>query len=247
MIDRNAITELVRRWSSPEERGQYLVVPTFATYPSNSLVQAYIEGGNDRFVVSDGGGAVRVLIGAGSMDGSGKKLLSDFTRGSDIKVDNSGWLYQAGVTLKELTSAISTVAEISRDAAIMLLRHFKPAPIADFRRDVAITLDKRFHDAVQRRGHLLGASNKMHTFDYLVKANDNILLALDAVTIDSASINAAVVAHMDVKATQRSDVRQLIVYDDEEKWKASDLSLLTIGAPTVAFSRFTNMLERLDI
>lgn len=61
MIGYDEIAEAVGFWNAPRRAGTYVIVPTFATYPSNSLVQAYIEGGIDRFVVSDGGGAVKTL------------------------------------------------------------------------------------------------------------------------------------------------------------------------------------------
>jgi hypothetical protein len=245
MIDRDSIAELVAQWTTPRHVGDYLIVPTFATYPSSSLVQVFISGGKDRFVVSDGGGAIRVLLGAGDLSGGGRRFLSGFIKGTDVRVNESGWMYLPTVTFDRLTSAISIVAEMSRDAAVALLKHFKPAINLDFRRDLAVTLDKRFHDTIQRKGHLLGASNKVHTFDYVIRANDNALLALDAVVNDASSVNAAVVAHMDVRAMHRSDLKQIIVYDDNEAWKASDLALLTVGAPAVAFSRFSNALDRI--
>jgi excisionase family DNA binding protein len=37
--------------------------------------------------------------------------------------------------VKNLTSAISIVAEASREAAVLLLKHFNPKPAIDFRRD----------------------------------------------------------------------------------------------------------------
>ncbi|MBW4092866.1 MAG: hypothetical protein HIU82_17450 [Proteobacteria bacterium] len=244
MSDWREVMDAVAQWAAPHEAGEFLVVPTYATYPSNSLVQAYVAGSKGTFIVSDGGGAIRVLLGAGGLGSGGKRLLSDFARGTDVKVNESGWLYIAGVTLGALTSAISAIAGASKDAAIVLLRKFNPTPAIDFRRDLALALDIRFRDAVQKHGHLPGASNKLHTFDYLVRANDNTLLALDAVVNDASSINAAVVAHMDVRATKRSDLKQFIIYDEDEDWSASDLALLTVGAPTVSFPHFAATLDR---
>jgi hypothetical protein len=33
-------------------------------------------------------------------------------------------------------------------------------------------------------------------------------------------------------------VRQFIVYDDLDDWPSSDLALLTIGAPSIGYSKF---------
>jgi hypothetical protein len=245
MINGDAIAQIVLEWGKPTLSGDRLIVPTFATYPSNSLVQAYVEGGRDRFVVSDGGGALKVVLGMGSASRTVHKLLSSFAKGTSVKVNSSGWIFLGGVTLKNLTSAISIVAEASREAAVLLLKHFNPKPAIDFRRDIEALLDIRFHDSVQKKGHLTGASNKLHSFDYLVRVNDNTLLALDAVVPDPSSINAAVVSHMDVKATRRLDVRQMIIYDDDDNWSAADLALLSIGAPSARFSSFSKALESL--
>jgi hypothetical protein len=64
------------------------------------------------------------------------------------------------------------------------------------------------------------------------------------VSPEASSINAAVVAHLDVKQANVPNVVRRIVYDDEEKWKAEDLSLLSVGAPVVPFSRAREVLKR---
>jgi len=244
MSDWGAVLEELSRWGAPVAAGEFLVVPTYAVYPSNSLVQAFIVGGKNHFVVSDGGGATDVLLGAGGWGVNGKKILSDFVKGTPLQVNGSGWLYAPGVVLKDIPSMVSAVTETSRDAAVTLLKHFKPKPAEDFRKDLAVSLDRRFKDAIQKRGHLPGASNKLHTFDYVIRANDNTILALDAVVNDVSSINAAVVAHMDVRATKRPNVRQFIIYDEDEAWSSADLALLNVGAPAVAFSHFYAALDR---
>jgi hypothetical protein len=132
MMGYDDITETLGAWNAPRRVGDYLIVPTFSTYPSNSLVQVYIEGCRDRFVVSDGGGAVKTLMGAGSLANSGKKVLSDFVRGNEIRLNPSGWLCLTNISLDGLTAAISVIAETSRDAAITLLKHFKPPRVADY-------------------------------------------------------------------------------------------------------------------
>ncbi len=218
--------------------GEYVVIPTFSVYPSNSLVQAFVSGGKSSFIVSDGGGAARTLTGAGAPSGVVAKLLKEFSKASGVKVNSEGWLYVSGVPLDGITSAMTLIIDATLDAAWSLLRRFKPAPIMDFRRDLDMALKVAFRSGMQKRGHLVGASNKVHTFDYLLQANDNVIIALDAVVRDASSVNAAVVAHLDVRATQRPDLRQFIIYDDMDDWDASDLALLTVGAPSIAYTKF---------
>jgi hypothetical protein len=245
MMNYDAVLEAVGAWNTPRVSGEFLIVPTFSTYPSNSLVQVYVEGGKETFVVSDGGGAIKTLVGAGYLGYGGVRLLSDIVRDDDVQVNGSGWIYSSGVVIKSLTSAITTVSEASRDAAFSAIRKFKPAPVIDFRHDLDLALQRHFRDAVKKHGHLLGASNKLHTFDYLIRANENNLIALDAVVPDSSSINAAVVAHMDLKAIRRPDVKQFIVYDSEQHWSSSDLALLSLGAPSVAYTSFYKIIDRI--
>jgi hypothetical protein len=67
------------------------------------------------------------------------------------------------------------------------------------------------------------------------------------VSPEASSINAAVVAHLDVKRANVPNVVRRIVYDDEEKWKAEDLSLLSVGAPVVPFSRAREVPKRVAV
>ncbi len=244
MTELHFISEAVNAWAAPRQVGPFVIVSTFSMYPSNSAVQAYIEGGAGHFVVSDGGGAIETLMGAGGHKVAGLKLLKDFARSADLKVNGSGWLYSAPTDKDALTSAISMVSETSRSAAEMLIRHFKPAAHSDFRKEVEATLEIRFRDALSRRAHFTGASNKTHTYDYAIRMGNGRVFLIDAVVPDAASVNAAVVAHMDLRSANRDDVEQAIVYDDNQEWKASDLALLSVGAPTIAYSKFETAMER---
>ncbi|MBF0332931.1 MAG: hypothetical protein HQL40_04675 [Alphaproteobacteria bacterium] len=244
MTDYGFIAGAVSAWSEPRQVGPYVVVPTFSMYPSNSVVQAYIEGGAGRFVVSDGGGAIDTLLGVGGYKVAGLKLLKDFARLRDLKINTSGWLCSAPAEKETLTSAISIVSDASRAAAEMLIKHFKPVSHSDFRKEIEASLELRFHESFSKRAHFPGASNKTHTYDYSIRLPNGGTFIIDAVVPDAGSINAAVVAHMDLRAANRDDVRQAIVYNDNQEWKSSDLALLSIGAPTIAYTKFETAMER---
>ncbi len=235
----------IANFTAPYADGNSLVVPTLNTYPSNSMVQVFVEGGKRSFVISDGGGAAKTLSEAGYLGHAGPRFLTDHVRGTDVSVSKAGWLYLAHVETEEVTGAITEIAEVSREASYALLRHFKPEVPFDFRSDLDIILDRHFRDALQRKAHLPGASNKLHTFDYLFRVRESIVVVLDAVLPDASSINSAVVSHMDVKASKSSKMHQFIVYDDKQAWKSADLALLSVGAPPVAFSMFPLTMERL--
>ncbi|RYH57420.1 MAG: hypothetical protein EON54_11845 [Alcaligenaceae bacterium] len=234
------VTEEVAAWTQPVQAGQRVIVPTFSTYPSNSVVQVFIEGGQDTFLVSDGGGAIGTLHGAGGggHDASPLRMLVLQARGKPFRVNKSGWIYMSPVSRAELTYAVGMVAEHSLRMAELLLRNFKPEPHHDFRQDLSLKFQLRFREAFTSGERLLGASNKLHKFDYVIRAAEHRTLVMDAVVPDSSSINAALVSHLDLKLSGQTGIRQAIIYDDHQDWKSSDLALLRVAAPPIAYSSF---------
>lgn len=248
MMDISFIERSINEWSKPLQMAEFAVVPTMLTYPSNSAVMIYVEGGRVSFLLSDGGGATDVLAGAGGHRVDGISLLRDFCRSTDFHVSPKGWIStEQPVSQSEFLGTLCTLAQHSKDAAAMLLRHFKPHRDSDFRQELEDELDRRFRNHLSKRGHLVGQSNKRQTFDFLLRLTGGRVLALDAVVPESGSINSALVAHMDVRAAGRRDVEQMIVYDDRENWKSSDLALLSMGVPPTAYSQISNVLERLVV
>jgi hypothetical protein len=92
---------------------------------------------------------------------------------------------------------------------------------------------------------IVGHSNKPHKFPNVLKLLGGKRLIVDPVANEASSINARVVANLDVKATEDPTLMQRIVYDDEDDWTPSDLNLLQVGAPVVAFSNVSEVIERL--
>jgi hypothetical protein len=70
-------------------------------------------------------------------------------------------------------------------------------------------------------------------------------LIIDAVAHDASSINARVVANLDIKSVGDPLIDQRIVYDDQEEWTPADLNLLQVGAPAIPFSRSEEVIYRL--
>ena len=68
---------------------------------------------------------------------------------------------------------------------------------------------------------------------------------MDAVSNDASSINARLVANLDVKATNDPMIDQRIVYDDAQRWTAADLNLLQVGATIVPFSQSKHVIPRI--
>ncbi|MCC6780114.1 MAG: hypothetical protein IT537_26355 [Hyphomicrobiales bacterium] len=71
-------------------------------------------------------------------------------------------------------------------------------------------------------------------------------MLVDPVINESSSINARVVANLDVKLLGDKKTKQFIIFDDSLKWSASDLNLLRVAqTPIVPFSRADQEFERL--
>jgi hypothetical protein len=140
--------------------------------------------------------------------------------------------------------AIAHVANAAKEAASWLYEHGGVRRRRDFRKLLDAFLAESFRDQVAET-RLFGASTKPHKFANVISFSNGRKLIVDAVANDPSSINARVVANLDVKANK--DLRgvvQRIVYDDHEKWSASDLNLLKVGATTVPFSRAREVIKR---
>jgi hypothetical protein len=126
-----------------------------------------------------------------------------------------------------------------------MFEHGKVKRTRDFKKLLAEFLIKRFDDRVVHGEFVIGHSNKPHKFANVVSLNGERKLIIDPVSNDSSSINARVVANLDVKANGNPNIIQRIIYDDEDDWSAADLNLLQVGATAVPFSRAGDVIERL--
>jgi hypothetical protein len=244
MTEISAISDVIRDWVTPQQEGRFVVVPTFALYPSNGAVQVFIDGDRNSFAVSDGGGAIEAVMQSGDFRADAKPALRSFASRFGLHVDRSGWIVASDVTREEVTSFVSIVADCSKQAAEYLIRRLRPTVGEDFRPALRAIIEERFHSGFQPEGFWPG-EHKSHRFDYLIRISPERVALIDAVRPDPSSINSAIVAHMDVARVANENVRQRIVFDDRLNWRSTDLALLRIGAPTVAFTSVSSVLDRL--
>ena len=104
-------------------------------------------------------------------------------------------------------------------------------------------LKKTFDERVTQ-AKIIGKSNKPHKFPNVISFANGRRLIIDPVANDPASINARVVANMDVRSINDPLLDQRIVYDDQDKWLPSDLNLLQVGATVVPFSMAPEVIQR---
>ena len=158
---------------------------------------------------------------------------------------HDGTIYSPKVPMRAIPAAILLVANASREVADWGVAHLHFHQTRNFRADLEALLGRYFHDNLKQDTSIIGQSNKPHRFVYVAYLSGDRKLLIDPVVNDASSINARLVSNLDVKLTNNPLITQLIVYDDQLKWNASDLKLLEMGAPTVPFSRAEPHIQRL--
>lgn len=239
-----ALQDSLMGWPSPKVIGSQIVVPTHCLYPSRKVVRVHIEGGDRTAIVSDGGGALDEMDSAGEYPYDAHRVLRSHLKRWNLSLDKKGWIFSPAVELRHVPSMVVIVANASVDAARALLTFAKPRK-RDFRIELDKMLHAKFDGALHPRHRLVGASNKSHEFDYVIDLGPNRRLVLDPVLPDANSINSTIVAHVDIANAKLGGIIQRIVYDDEDEWKSSDLSLLSVGATPLAFSQANAVIDRL--
>lgn len=219
-------------------------VQTQCLYPSNNGVFVVLRGGGNSFVVSDDGGALNEIRGSGIGLRPSDRQVRAVVAQQGLKV-RDGVIYAPPVSLEAAPAAILIVANASKEMADWGLDHLRFSVPRNFRADLTALLERRFHDNMKADQPVVGASNKPHKFGHVIYLPRNEKILVDPVVNDASSINARVVANLDVKMVGDRHTKQVIVYDDRLNWTASDLNLLKVGAPIVPFSRADEEIERL--
>lgn len=221
-------------------------VVTHCMYPSNGLVEVTVRGGVRTIVASDEGGAFGEALSAGIPVRDYSRMLTHLVKDQGLLM-KAGVIFTPQVPIEGAALSVLLVANASQEVARWLFDHTKVKRTRDFRVMLAEFLRRRFEDRLEHNAVIVGHSNKPHRFANMISFGDGRRLIVDPVTNEASSINARVVANLDVKARNDPALNQRIIYDDEERWAASDLNLLQVGAITVPFSRSHEVIERLAV
>lgn len=238
-----AVKDALNTVSFIQETGGGVRVATHCMYPSNGLVSVFVRGGENTFVVSDEGGAIRELTSSGvDLQHSSKSIYH--------LAASYGVIYRNGVisspmtTLNELPAAIIMVANSSKEVAAHLFNHTTIRRKRNFKELVHQFLSARFNGERVKAMEFVGESNKPHKFENVVVLDGERRLIVDPVVRDAASINARVVANFDIRSKNLPGIEQRIIYDDEDAWAPSDINLLTFGAKVIPFSKADSALQQ---
>jgi hypothetical protein len=244
MITMDVVRVALQGWPQPRLDGDTVVVPTFCLYPSNGIVNVYVDGREREFMVHDRGGAIEELHASVGMEAVPNSFIYGTARRRGVSVARQGSLFVKDVPVESLAAAISAVANASREVAGHLIDYYRLPPRRPLSDEVETILDTRFPSQWRKEEAIIGQSAKRHRFDYIVTMRRQRLL-LDLVKPDASSVNAAVVAHLDVEQASPREFVHRVIYDDREKWPSESLALLRVGAIPLALSAANDALARL--
>ena len=243
MITPDKVVEQLSRMIVASSTDDGVRVSTHVLYPSNAAVSVVVRGRKDAFLVSDEGGAVSNLGSSGNPAILSDRMIGTRIRTKGLRV-HGGSIMSPMVSLDDLPSTIMIVANASRTIADWGLASLPFVAPPNFRKDLLALLGRHFHDNLKNDEAVIGKSNKPHKFGHVIYLQSSHRLLIDPVVNDASSINARLVANLDVRMNEDPQTSQLIVFDDRSKWKSSDLKLLELGAQTLAFSHAEPKISR---
>ncbi len=240
---RSAVERSLVEMFPTEEVDGALRITTPCLYPSGGLVRVTVRGGARELIASDEGEALGEALSAGIVLPDAERLVRHFVKGKRLHM-RGGILSTDLFAPQDTAVAIAHVANAAKDLAEWLYDHGGIRRTNDFKKLLSAFLIDRFREQVTET-RLLGASQKTHKFPTVISFANGRKFIVDPVVNDPASINARVVANLDIKTKNDPRIEQRIVYDDTQPWTAADISLLQVGAKVVPFSRSKEVIERI--
>jgi hypothetical protein len=218
---------------------------THCLYPSHASVQVFVRGAGDSFYVSDGGGAIRDAETSGAVLGKSDTKFLKLIQKQGLVMKN-GVVGTEAIPIDMVPAAVLLVANASKEVADFIFSTWRVAKARDFKELVREYLVKEFPRFAVKEERLIGESHKPHAFESVVHLPSGRRLIVDPVLRDSNSINARVVANLDIHLAKLDGVMQRIVYNDADGWPANDLSVLDFSrVPRFAFSKANEALRPL--
>ncbi len=209
---------------------------THCIYPNNGFVKVAVLGAGDTYFVTDEGGAIREAEISGALIEKPDEKFHEKVKSQGLTM-RGAVIISPDVSLSDLPAAISMVANASQDIAESIFDDWKLARNRNFKGLLKHFLKSEFSEKSVHAQEIAGDSTKKHSFDTVVQFLNGSRLIVDAVLKDTRSINSRLVAHLDIKQAGHTNLRQAIIYDDEEEWSLADLNLLQVSkVPILPFS-----------
>lgn len=233
LMDRD-LCAIARSWPLCARDGSDHVITTHCQLPNGSLVKVRIRHSGDGWIASDGGAALDEAVASGierpAMGLTIRRILRD--KGLSF-VD--GRIETPRVGEESLFNAVVVIANTAREISeslIYLGSTFAEDTLENRARKILVS---RFHALVSAKPVILaGASEREHKFENVLQLPDGRKVLVDVARHQGNSINAAVVANLDIKRLENPNIIQRIVFDPSENWKNEEIALLGVGATPVA-------------
>lgn len=237
--------EVLANWPSVSRTEHGAFVRTSCMLPSGSLLSVSVQPAIDGWIVSDEGSAAWDASSSGRDVDQALSGLRSVLAQKGLKLSN-GKIYSPRVSSAELPYMVAYLATAALDASRWLLSRAEKKKSETIVDALPRHLLRRFPDLVLPDPLTLrGDTDKPYSFKNVLLLPDKRRVILDPVLRQDTSIKSRIVANIDVARARHENLLQHIVYDDSEDWSSAELALLTVGAPTVAFSRVDQVVERL--
>lgn len=236
---------IVRGWPLCRRERDEFVVTSHCLLPNGSLAQVRIRAVGDEWIVSDGGAALDDALSSGVEHPTFTLNVRRAIRSKGLHFID-GRIESPKVGANSLFNAVIIVANACRDIAetLIMLGNGGTEEGLDARaRKILVT---RFQSWLLSKPVIIsGASERVHKFDNALDLPDGRKVLVDAVKHQGNSINAVLVANLDVKRLENSRLIQRIVFDPNESWKQEEISLLGVGATPVALPNLADAIGRI--
>jgi hypothetical protein len=232
------VCETMRNFSACRDLGNGDVqVTTHCLYPSNAVVQVTVRSVIGGCFVSDEGGASSETVTAGiELSKSAQARYAQVARKQGLNFFG-GVVSAPYVDLQAVPMAVMLVANVSKEIADQIFQHHRVRRGRDFRQLVTSLLRVDLKQS-PREELIAGQSTRTYRFENVFTLPSGRRALVDPVLRDPNSINARVIANLDVHAAANESIAQRIIYDDEDDWETDDLNVLHMtSVPVVPFSK----------
>lgn len=249
-VESAAVTErdicaAVRAWPLCEHDGTEHVIVTHCQLPGGSLIKVRVRRSEHGWIVSDGGAALDEAVAAGVSKPAFGLNVRRAIRAKGLSF-SEGRIESPSIGLESLYNATIIVANTARDIAETLIMVGDAGDNETLERRARKILITRFHTWVSAKPVIIpGASERAHTFDNALDLPDGRRVLVDVVKHQGNSINATVVANLDIQRLNNPKFVQRIVFDPNESWKPEEIELLSVGATPVALPSLADAIGRI--
>lgn len=209
-------------------------VPTHCMYPSFQRVEVFVSRFGDGFRVTDAGRALAVAWEHGRDETMVRRILSKEAARWGLVLDGSALVAEAR-SADWLAAAIMGVANAASAAAHSAISKSVAAAEDILREKIFATLSLVFREReIGKDFEFVGKSGDIRHFDYGVRAENDGLILLNAVSPHHSSIYAKYVAFADAREAE-VEMTRLAVFD--RQLGHGDASLLLQVADLVPLDR----------